>query len=86
MHPGATVEVGPKLELAQPSSIRNFAAQYQRQKRPLHVLVNNAGANYLSEGVTEDGVSLLTQVTSIKPPAKSSCTTADAFELLTHFD
>jgi len=62
VHPGANVEVGPKLELAQPSSIRSFAAQYQKQNRPLHVLVNNAGANYLSEGVSEDGVPLLTQV------------------------
>ncbi|CAL8464655.1 g4190 [Coccomyxa elongata] len=67
VHPGAKVEVGPKLELAQPSSIRSFAAQYQKQKRPLHVLVNNAGANYMSEGVTEDGVSLLTQVNYLGP-------------------
>lgn len=67
VRPGAQVEVGPKLELAQPSSIRSFAAQYQKQKRPLHVLVNNAGANYLSEGVTEDGVPLLTQVNYLGP-------------------
>lgn len=62
MHPGANVEVGPKLELAQPSSIRSFAKEFQKQKRPLHVLVNNAGANYMSDGLSEEGVPLLTQV------------------------
>lgn len=75
------MEVGPKLELAQPSSIRSFAAQYQKQKRPLHVLVNNAGANYLSEGVTEDGVPLLTQVHPTIALAKSSCAAVDAVVL-----
>ncbi|EIE19074.1 NAD(P)-binding protein [Coccomyxa subellipsoidea C-169] len=63
----SSLAVGPKLELAQPSSIRSFATQYQKQNRPLHVLVNNAGANYLSEGLSEDGVPLLTQVNYLGP-------------------
>lgn len=58
------MEVGPPLEMGQPSSIRAFARHYTSAKRPLHVLVNNAGANYLSERLTEEGVPLLTQVGS----------------------
>ena len=56
------MEVGPELRLEDAASIRAFAATYRRQPRPLHVLVNNAGANYMSDGVTADGVPLLTQV------------------------
>ena len=48
--------------LDNPASIRAFATAYRQQKRPLHVLVNNAGANYMSEGSTADGIPLLTQV------------------------
>lgn len=41
---------------------RHFAASYKEQGRPLHVLVNNAGANYMPERHTEQGVGLLCQV------------------------
>ena len=50
--------------LDNPASIRAFATAYRQQKRPLHVLINNAGANYMSEGSTANGIPLLTQVTS----------------------
>ena len=48
--------------LDNPASIRAFATAYKQQKRPLHVLINNAGANYMSEGSTANGIPLLTQV------------------------
>ena len=48
--------------LDNPESIRAFATAYRQQKRPLHVLINNAGANYMSEDCTADGIPLLTQV------------------------
>ena len=50
--------------MAEPSSIRAFVRHYTTKGQPLHVLVNNAGANYLSERLTEEGVPLLTQVNS----------------------
>ena len=31
------------LDLASLDSVRAFAAAWQRQRRPLHILVNNAG-------------------------------------------
>ena len=31
------------LDLASLDSVRSFAAAWQRQQRPLHILVNNAG-------------------------------------------
>lgn len=43
------------------SSCRKFAVAYQQQQRPLHILVNNAGANYLPESYTEAGVGMLCQ-------------------------
>ena len=60
--PKAQVEVGPELRLDDLASIRAFANTYRKQQRTLHVLVNNAGANYMSEGLTAEGVPLLTQV------------------------
>ncbi|CAL5224486.1 g7180 [Coccomyxa viridis] len=65
--PEAVVEVGPELRLDDAASIRAFADTYRKQQRPLHVLVNNAGANYISDGVTADGVPLLTQVNYVGP-------------------
>ena len=40
---------------------RRFATAYQQQQRPLHVLVNNAGANYMPESYTHQGVGILCQ-------------------------
>ena len=43
-HPGASVEVGPCLDLSSLDSVREFAAAYkQRYSGGLDVLVNNAG-------------------------------------------
>ena len=61
--PHADIELGPELVLDNPASIKAFATAYRQQKRPLHVLINNAGANYMSEGSTANGIPLLTQVT-----------------------
>ena len=66
-HAHAAVEVGPRLDLADAGSIRAFAATFRAQRRPLHVLVNNAGANYVSDALTPAGVPLLTQVPVLLP-------------------
>lgn len=66
-HPEADVVVGPALDLARPDSIRQFAEAFQHQKRPLHILVNNAGANYLPESYTDEGVGVLCQVNYLGP-------------------
>ena len=75
--PEAIVEVGPELRLDDMASIRAFADTYRMQQRPLHVLINNAGANYVSEGVTANGIPLLTQVIRqlppLLPPHEASC-------------
>ncbi len=43
-HPGASIIVGPKLDLSSQQSVRDFAATYIEKGWPLHCLVNNAGA------------------------------------------
>ncbi len=43
------------------SPSRKFATTYQQQQRPLHILVNNAGANYMPESYTSQGVGILCQ-------------------------
>ncbi|DBA88373.1 TPA: hypothetical protein ACH3X2_004873 [Trebouxia sp. C0005] len=65
--PGANVVVGPALDLSQPNSIKKFAKTYQQQQRPLHILVNNAGANYMPESYTSQGVGILCQVNYLGP-------------------
>lgn len=60
--PEAAVELGPALRLDSQASIRAFADTYRKQQRPLHVLINNAGANYISDRLTDEGIPLLTQV------------------------
>ena len=60
--PHADVVVGPRLNLAEPESIAAFANSVVQSKRPLHVLVNNAGANYLNPWRTPQGVPGLCQV------------------------
>ena len=62
MHSGEKVEVGPALDLESLSSVHSFAAAWESSERPLHVLVNNAGANYVSESYTPEGVARLAQV------------------------
>ena len=59
--------MGPHLDLSSPESVRAFAQAFRAQERPLHVLVNNAGANYLPDGATEAGVPNLVQVRASGP-------------------
>ncbi|KAI3424130.1 hypothetical protein D9Q98_009490 [Chlorella vulgaris] len=68
-HLGATVEVGPQLDLASLESIRQFAAAYKRSGQPLHVLINNAGTNYQRPWQTPEGVGGLCQVNYLGPYA-----------------
>lgn len=41
---------------------RKFVQEYEEENRPLHLLVNNAGANYMPEAYTNEGVPQITQV------------------------
>ncbi|PSC74044.1 short-chain dehydrogenase [Micractinium conductrix] len=66
-HPGAQVEVGPQLDLGSLESVRRFAAAYKKKHRELHVLVNNAGTNYLERWFTPEGVGGLCQVNYLGP-------------------
>ncbi|KAK9804909.1 hypothetical protein WJX72_011450 [[Myrmecia] bisecta] len=68
-HPGSQVEVGPPLDLEKLDSIRKFAAAYQEQRRPLHILVNNAGANIKSKWHTPEGIAGLVQINYLGPYA-----------------
>ena len=43
-------------------SCRQFAEKYKASGRPLHIMVANAGANFSSKRLTEDGVPLMCQV------------------------
>jgi len=45
--------------------VRAFAGAVGGRDRPLHVLVNNAGANYLPRGFTPEGVCTLAQVWAV---------------------
>ncbi len=64
-HPHADVSVGPPLDLGSLLSVRAFAGAVGGRDRPLHVLVNNAGANYLPRGFTPEGVCTLAQVWAV---------------------
>lgn len=48
----------PKLDLASPSSVRDFADWMQLQEGELDVLINNAGANFMGVDpwYTPDGI------------------------------
>ena len=65
MHAGtcknALHEFMQKVSLNTCHACRQFAEAYKQQERPLHILVNNAGANYLPESYTGKGVGLLCQ-------------------------
>ena len=54
--------MGPPLDLGDAASVRSFASAEGGAGRPLHVLVNNAGASYLPRGRTGDGFCTLAQV------------------------
>lgn len=66
-HPGCDVTVGPALDLGSMESVRVFAAAYRAQGRPLHLLVNNAGANNLAAWHTPEGIGGLCQVNFLGP-------------------
>lgn len=53
-NPEAQVEV-MQLDLASLASVREFAEQYKRLNRPLHILINNAGIMACSYAKTVDG-------------------------------
>jgi WW domain-containing oxidoreductase len=61
-YPSTNVVIPRSLDLGQPDSIREFAKAYRQAKLPLHVLVNNAGANYDTAWQTKEGVTGLSQV------------------------
>jgi len=44
-----------RLDLASLASVRTFAREYVAQKRPLHLLINNAGVLHKHRTLTEDG-------------------------------
>lgn len=58
---GGGVELGPVLDLKSLDSIRSFAKEIGN--RPIHLLVNNAGVNYV-EGMTDEGVPIVCQVSN----------------------
>ena len=62
------MEVGPPLDLESLVSVRSFAAAWESSERPLHLLVNNAGANYMDEAYTPEGVARLAQASARTPP------------------
>lgn len=62
---GGSVELGPLLDLESMDSIRNFAKDIGT--RPIHLLVNNAGVNYV-EGMTAEGVPIVCQVNIWQAP------------------
>mmetsp|Transcript_17223 Transcript_17223/g.51526 ORF Transcript_17223/g.51526 Transcript_17223/m.51526 type:complete len:367 (-) Transcript_17223:59-1159(-) len=66
-HPGADVRVGAPLDLGSAASIRAFVHAEGGPGKPLHVLVNNAGANYLPRRRTNDGFCTLAQVNYLGP-------------------
>ena len=60
--PQADILVPGPLDLSKPESIPAFVDLFQRQRLPLHILVNNAGAAYKREWYTAEGVGGLAQV------------------------
>ena len=55
--PSANVETQP-LDLADLSSIREFAGSFKERGIPLHTLINNAGIMAVPKGTTVDGFEL----------------------------
>ena len=66
------MRVGPPLDLASLESVRRFAAAWDAEQRPLHILVNNAGTNYIHEEYTPEGVAILAQVRETSAPRQSA--------------
>ncbi|KAI7837586.1 hypothetical protein COHA_008599 [Chlorella ohadii] len=66
-YPDADVVKGPLMDFGDPASVRGFAAEYKRQGRPLHMLVNNAGAYTTTKHQTKEGVAELCQVNHLGP-------------------
>ncbi|KAK9809586.1 hypothetical protein WJX73_004402 [Symbiochloris irregularis] len=70
LHPDANVIVGPvPLNTARPDSVREYAQALNDSKQVLHILVNNAGANYKNPWKTADGVAGLVQTNYLGPYA-----------------
>lgn len=61
-HPEADVKVGPELDLKSLDGVRSFVKEFEKQDLPLHILVNNAGANFSKPWYTAEKVTGLVQV------------------------
>jgi retinol dehydrogenase-12 len=57
LHPNAELEF-EKVDFSSQDSIRQFAARYIASKRPLHVLLNNAGGWNIQRRESIDGIEL----------------------------
>ncbi|XP_058071537.1 dehydrogenase/reductase SDR family member FEY-like isoform X1 [Magnolia sinica] len=58
-----------ELDLLSLSSVRSFAAEWERRARPLHVLINNAGVFLMGEPqkFSDDGIEQHLQVNHVAP-------------------
>lgn len=71
LQPGASISAAPAMDLASLRSVKQFAESFTRQLQgqPLHMLVNNAGANFM--GVqpwsTPEGIAGIPQVNVLGP-------------------
>lgn len=65
--PSAKVEVGPPLDLSDNKSVRAFAKTILESKRPVNVLINNAGTNAMKEWTTPEGCGGLAQTNYLGP-------------------
>ena len=63
------VVVGPRLDLASDDSVRSFAREFTSEHPRLHLLVNNAGTNFLKRAFTKSGVGVIAQINFLGPAA-----------------
>ena len=67
-YPGANVGLAPRLDLADMDSVRDVAGWFNAQGHPLHLLVNNAGANFFqTPWFTNAGVGGCAQINFLSP-------------------
>jgi len=63
----ASIEVGPRLDLTDRESIRDFAAKFKAAHDRLDVLINNAGMGPMPDEKTADGVVIMVQTNYLGP-------------------
>ena len=61
------------LDLSSNESVIEFAKAFARKHERLHVLVNNAGVNFIPESYTDRGVGMLAQVNFLGPAVLTRC-------------